>query len=160
MNDSASPPFTLYACVWDLGQGFDPNNHELRTGRRRKGFDLDGGEDWLVVDGITFRNYNDNAIHSIGSTDCEFLRLTLHTNFITGVYLTGGSNRCLIERCAFWDNGHGGIELASSRKAVVRKNRFVKRDLGDGWQRRALRPVPLVVPSDYWLRPLRCVPIT
>jgi parallel beta-helix repeat protein len=79
-----------------------------------------------------FRNYNDNAIHSIGSTDCEFRRLTLHTSFITGIYLTSGSNRCLIEKCSFWDNGHGGIELASTRRTIVRKNRFVKRDLGDG----------------------------
>jgi parallel beta-helix repeat protein len=132
MNDSASPPFTLYACVRDLGQGLDPNNYEMRLGRRRKGFDLDGGKDWLVVDGITFRNYNDNAIHSIGSTDCEFRGLTLHTNFITGIYLTSNSNRCLIDGCSFWDNGHAGIELASSRKDVVRKNRFLKRDLGDG----------------------------
>ncbi len=132
MNDSASPPFTIYVRVRDLGAGVDPNNYEMRIGRRRKGFDLDGGKDRLVVDGITFRNYNDNAIHSIGSTDCEFRRLTLHTNFITGIYLTSGSNRCLIERCAFWDNGHGGIELASTNKTTVRKNRFVKRDLGDG----------------------------
>jgi len=132
MNDSASPPFTLYACIRDLGAGVDPNNYEMRLGRRRKGFDLDGGEDWLVVDGITFRNYNDNAIHSIGSTDCEFRGLTLHTSFITGIYLTSNSNHCLIEGCSFWDNGHGGIELASSRKTVVRKSRFLKRDLGDG----------------------------
>jgi len=132
MNDSLSPPFMLYANVRDLGAGFDPNNYEMRIGRRRKGFDLDGGEDWLVADGITFRNYNDNAIHSIGSTDCEFRGLTLHTNFITGIYLTSGSNRCLIQHCAFWDNGHAGIELASSRRNVVRKNRFLKRDLGDG----------------------------
>jgi hypothetical protein len=132
MNDSASPPFNLYACVRDLGQGLDPDNYEMRLGRRRKGFDLDGGKDWLVVDGITFRNYNDNAVHSIGSTDCQFRGLTLHTNFITGVYLTSSSNRCLIERCAFWDNGHGGIELASTRHTAIRKNRFVKRDLGDG----------------------------
>jgi parallel beta-helix repeat protein len=104
----------------------------MRLGRRRKGFDLDGGEDWLVAVGITFRNYNDNAIHSIASTDCEFRGLTLNTNFITGIYLTSSSNRCLIERCSFWDNGHGGIELASTRKTTVRKNRFLKRDLGDG----------------------------
>ena len=132
MNDSASPPFTLYACIRDLGQGLDPNNYEMRVGRRRKGFDLDGGEDWLVCDGITFRNYNDNAIHSIGSTDCEFRNLKLHTDFITGIYLTSNSNGCLIEKCSFWDNGHGGIELASTRRTVVRKNRFLKRDLGDG----------------------------
>ncbi len=132
MNDSASPPFTIYACVRDLGSGTDPNNYEIRVGRRRKGFDIDGGEDWLVCDGITFRNYNDNAIHSIGTTDCEFRRLTLHTSFITGIYLTGNSNRCLIDGCAFWDNGHGGIELASTRQTVVRKSRFLKRDLGDG----------------------------
>ena len=125
MNDSAGPPFTLYACVRDLGQGTDPNNYEMRIGRRRKGFDLDGGEDWLVVQGITLRNYNDNAVHSIGSTDGQFRGLTLHTNFITGIYLTSNSNRCLIEGCSFWDNGHGGIELASSRNTVVRKNRFL-----------------------------------
>ncbi len=132
MNDSASPPFTIYACVRNLRAGVDPNNYEMRLGRRRKGFDLDGGEDWLVAEGLTFRNYNDNAIHSIGSTDCEFRELTLHTSFITGIYLTSNSNRCLIEGCSFWDNGHGGIELASSRRTVVRKNRFLKRDLGDG----------------------------
>ena len=132
MNDSASPPYTMYVCVRDLGQGYDPNNYEMRVAKRRKGIDLDGGEDWLVVEGITFRNYNDNAVHSIGSNDCEFRSLTLHTNFITGIYLTSNSNRCLIERCAFWDNGHGGIELASTRRTTVRKNRFLKRDLGDG----------------------------
>jgi parallel beta-helix repeat protein len=104
----------------------------MRVGRRRKGFDLDGGADWLVVEGLTFRNYNDNAIHSIGSTDCQFRGLTLHTNFITGIYLTGSSYRSLIEKCSFWDNGHGGIELASTRHTTIRKNRFVKRDLGDG----------------------------
>jgi parallel beta-helix repeat protein len=132
MNDSLSPPFMLYANLRDLGAGFDPNNYEMRIGRRRKGFDLDGGEDWLVVIGITFRNHNDNAIHSVGATDCEFRELTLHTNFITGIYLTSNSNRCLIEKCSFWDNGHAGIELASSRRNVVRKSRFLKRDLGDG----------------------------
>lgn len=132
MNDSLSPPFTLYVCIRDLGQGTDPNNYEMRLGRRRKGFDLDGGEDWLEACRLTFRNYNDNAIHSIGANGCIFRDLTLHTNFITGIYLTSASNRCLIERCAFWDNGHGGIELASTHRTVVRKNRFLRRDRGDG----------------------------
>lgn len=132
MNDSSGPPCTLYACVRDLGRGTDPNGYEMRVGRRRKGFDLDGGEDWLELDGFTLRNYNDNALHSIGSTDCEFRDLALQTNFITGIYLTSNSNRCLIEKCAFWDNGHGGIELASTRRTVVRRNRFLKRDRGDG----------------------------
>jgi len=132
MNDSLTPPYTLYACVRDQGLGLDPNNYEMRVGRRRKGLDLDGGEDRLVVEGIAFRNYNDNAVHSIGASDCEFRNLTLFTNFITGIYLTSSSNRCLIEGCAFWDNGHAGIELASTRRTVVRKNRFLRRDLGDG----------------------------
>ncbi|MBM3314077.1 hypothetical protein FJY70_05755, partial [candidate division WOR-3 bacterium] len=41
LNDSASPPFTLYVCARDLGRGVDPNNYEIRLGRIRKGFDLD-----------------------------------------------------------------------------------------------------------------------
>ncbi|MBM3314717.1 hypothetical protein FJY71_02585 [candidate division WOR-3 bacterium] len=132
MNDSLSPPFTLYLCARDLGRGTDPNSYEIRLGRVRKGFDLDGGEDWLVAEGLSFRNYNDNAIHSIGSVGCRFSRLKLYTNFITGIYLTSGSNGCMIEHCTLWDNGHGGIELAGTRNDTIRKNLFVKRDLGDG----------------------------
>jgi parallel beta-helix repeat protein len=105
----------------------------MSLGRVRKGFDLDGGEDWLVADGLTFRNYNDNAIHSIGSNNCVFRNVTTYTNFITGIYLTSGSNNCLIERCKFWDNGHGGIELASTRRTTIRKNWFLRRDRGDGF---------------------------
>jgi hypothetical protein len=37
-----------------------------------------------------------------------------------------------VEGCSFWDNGHGGIELANTRHAVVRQCRFLRRDLGDG----------------------------
>jgi len=132
MNDSLSPPFTLYLCAYDLGRGVHPDSYQMKVGRIRKGLDLDGGEDYLAVDGIEFRGSNDNAIHSIGSEGCEFRNLALYTNFITGIYMTSNSNRCLIERCAFWDNGHGGIELASTRRTVVRKNRFLRRDLGDG----------------------------
>jgi hypothetical protein len=126
------PPYTLYVQVRDLGRGVDPGNYTMLLGRYRKGFDLDGGEDYQVADGLAFRYYNDNAIHSIGSTDCEFRNLTLYTNFITGIYLTAGSRQCLIERCSFWDNGHAGVELAGSRRVTVRKNRFTRRDLGDG----------------------------
>jgi hypothetical protein len=133
MNDSFGPPCTLCVYVRDLGRGLDPNEYRMSIGRRRKGFDLDGGADWLVVDGLTFRNCNDNAIHSIGSTDCVFRHLTLYSSFITGIYLTSNSNRCRIEHCAFWDNGHGGIELASSCRALVWKNRFLRRDRGDGF---------------------------
>ena len=132
MNDSASPPYTMYVYVRDLGSGYDPNNYQLTVGRYRKGFDLDGGEDYQIADGLTFRDYNDNAIHSIGSNYCQFKNLKLYSNFITGIYLTDYSRNCLIERCAFWDNGHGGIELARSHSATVRRNKFTSINLGDG----------------------------
>ncbi len=134
MNDSAGmgPPYTIYVYLRDLGQGYDPDNYEMILGRFRKGFDLDAGEDFQVVDGLTFRDYNDNAIHSVGANSCQFRNLTLYSNFITGIYLTANSRSCLIERCRFWDNGHGGIELAQSNRVTLRRNRFTAMDLGDG----------------------------
>jgi len=134
MNDSAGmgPPYTIYVYIRDLGQGYDPNNYEMMLGRYRKGFDLDGGEDYQVVDGLTFRDYNDNAIHSIGSNYCQFKNLKLYSNFITGIYLTDYSRNCMIERCLFWDNGHGGIELARSNMVTIKRNKFISIDLGDG----------------------------
>jgi hypothetical protein len=130
MNDSSG--YTMYVYLRDLGQGYDPNNYEMTVGRYRKGFDLDGGEDYQIVDGLTFRDYNDNAIHSIGSVSCRFRDLTLYSNFITGIYLTSGSWYGIIELCRFWDNGHGGIELASSNGVIIRRNKFTGIDLGDG----------------------------
>lgn len=134
MNDSAGmgPPYTMYVYVRDLGQGYDPDNYQMIIGRRRKGFDLDGGEDYIVVDGFIFRDYNDNAVHSIGSNYCDFKNLTLYTNFITGIYLTNYSRNCLISQCLFWDNGHGGIELARSHSTTIMRNKFTAIDLGDG----------------------------
>jgi parallel beta-helix repeat protein len=134
MNDSAGmgPPYTLYVYARDLGGGYDPNNYQMIIGRRRKGFDLDGGEDYQIVDGLTFRDYNDNAIHSIGSNYCEFKNLTLYSSFITGIYLTSYSRNCIIEKCLFWDNGHGGIELARSHSTTVKRCKFTAIDLGDG----------------------------
>lgn len=135
MNDSSGmgPPYTMYVYVHDLGQGYDPNDYQMVIGRRRKGFDLDGGEDYHVVDGLIFRDYNDNAIHSIGSNNCEFRNLKLYSSFITGIYLTNYSRNCLIEQCLFWDNGHGGIELARSHSTTIKRNKFTSIDLGDGW---------------------------
>jgi hypothetical protein len=134
MNDSAGmgPPYTMYVYIRELGQGYDPNNYEMLLGRFRKGFDLDGGEDYQVVEGLVFRDYNDNAIHSIGSNYCQFKNLKLYSNFITGIYLTDYSRYCTIERCLFWDNGHGGIELAQSNGVTVKRNKFTAIDLGDG----------------------------
>lgn len=134
MNDSAGmgPPYTLYVYVRDLGSGYDPNNYQMIIGCRRKGFDLDGGEDYQAVNGLIFRDYNDNAIHSIGSDYCEFKNLTLYSNFITGIYLTSYSRNCTIEQCRFWDNGHGGIELARSDRTTVKRCTFTAIDLGDG----------------------------
>jgi hypothetical protein len=134
MNDSTSmgPPYTIYVYLRDQGQGYDPNNYEMVLGRYRKGFDLDGGEDYQVVDGLTLRDYNDNAVHSIGSNNCQFKNLKLYSNFITGIYLTANSRSCTIDRCLFWDNGHGGIELAQSNRVTVKRNKFTAIDLGDG----------------------------
>lgn len=134
MNDSAGmgPPYTIYVHVRDLGQGYDPNYYQMMIGRRRKGFDLDGGEDYIVVDGLIFRDYNDNAIHSIASNYCDFKNTMLHTNFITGIYLTSYSRYCTITQCRFWDNGHGGIELARSHSTTIKRNEFTGIDLGDG----------------------------
>lgn len=133
MNDSAAmgPPYTMYVFIRDLGQGYNPNDYEMLIGRFRKGFDLDGGEDYQIVDGLTFRDYNDNAIHSIGSNYCQFKNLKLYSNFITGIYLTDYSRYCTIERCLFWDNGHGGIELARSNGVTIKRNKFTSIDLGD-----------------------------
>jgi hypothetical protein len=133
MNDSTGmgPPYTMYVYLRDLGQGYDPNNYEMTVGRYRKGFDLDGGEDYQIVDGLTFRDYNDNAIHSIGSLYCQFKNLKLYSNFITGIYLTDYSRFCVIDRCLFWDNGHGGIELARSNRVTVKRNKFTCIDMGD-----------------------------
>jgi len=135
MNDSVGmgPPYTMYVYVRDLGPGYNPNNYEMVIGRYRKGFDLDGGEDYQIVDGFTFRDYNDNAIHSIGSNYCQFKNLKLYSNFITGIYLTDYSRYCLIELCFFWDNGHGGIELARSNGVTTKRNKFTAINLGDGW---------------------------
>jgi parallel beta-helix repeat protein len=133
MNDSLSPPYTLYAVVRDLGSGYNPNNYQMEIGRQRKLFDLDGGEDYLRVEGLKLRGANDNAIHSIDSDSCAFDRLSLYSSFITGIYLTSGSDKNIIRRCEFWDNGHGGIELASSHKNLVSGNTFLRRDLGDGF---------------------------
>ena len=134
MNDSVGmgPPYTMYVYIRDLGQGYDPNNYQMLIGRFRKGFDLDGGEDYQVVDGLTFRDYNDNAIHSVGSNYCEFRNLKLYSSFITGIYLTSYSRNNVIEQCIFWDNGHGGIELAQAHSNIVRRNKFTSIDLGDG----------------------------
>jgi len=134
MNDSAGmgPPYVMYVNVRDLGAGYDPNNYQMIIGRRRKGFDLDGGEDYITVDGLTFRDYNDNAVHSIGSNFCEFKHLTFYSNFITGIYLTNYSRNCLISQCLFWDNGHGGIELARSHSTTIKRCKFTAVDLGDG----------------------------
>lgn len=134
MNDSVGmgPPYTMYVYVRDLGQGYDPNNYQMIIGRRRKGFDLDGGEDYITVDGLIFRDYNDNAVHSIGANYCEFKKLTLYSNFITGIYLTAYSRNCLISQCVFWDNGHGGIELARAHSTTIKRCKFTCVDLGDG----------------------------
>ena len=133
MNDSVGmgPPYTMFVYIRDLEQGYDPNNYEMLIGRFRKGFDLDGGEDYQIVDGLTFRDYNDNAIHSIGSNYCQFKNLKLYSNFITGIYLTDYSRYCVIDRCLFWDNGHGGIELARSNGVTIKRNKFTSIDLGD-----------------------------
>ncbi len=134
MNDSAGmgPPYIMYVCIRDMGQGYNPNNYQMIIGRWRKGFDLDGGEDYIVVDGLIFRDYNDNAIHTIGSNYCEFKNLILYSNFITGIYLTDYSRYCTITQCLFWDNGHGGIELARSHSTIISRNKFTGIDLGDG----------------------------
>ena len=133
MNDSLSPPYTLYVVVRDLGLGYNPNNYRMEIGRQRKLFDLDGGRDYLRVEGLRLRGANDNAIHSIDSDSCVFDRLSLFSSFITGIYLTSGSDNNIIRRCEFWDNGHGGIELAGSHKNLVSGNTFLRRDLGDGF---------------------------
>lgn len=134
MNDSSGmgPPYTIYVYIRDFGQGYDPNNYQMVLGRYRKGFDLDGGEDYIIVDGLTFRDYNDNAIHSIGSNYCQFKNLVLYSSFITGIYLTSYSRNCVIEQCLFWDNGHGGIELARAHSTTIKRNKFTSIDLGDG----------------------------
>jgi len=133
MNDSLSPPYTLYVVVRDLGSGYNPNNYRMEIGRQRKLFDLDGGRDYLRVEGLRLRGANDNAIHSIDSDSCVFDRLSLFSSFITGIYLTSGSDNNIIRRCEFWDNGHGGIETASSHKNLVSGNKFLRKDLGNGY---------------------------
>jgi len=55
MNDSLSPPYTLYAVVRDLGSGYNPNSYRMEIGRQRKLFDLDGGRDYLRVEGFRLR---------------------------------------------------------------------------------------------------------
>ncbi len=133
MNDSLSPPYTLYVVVRDLGSGYNPNSYRMEIGRQRKLFDLDGGRDYLRVEGLRLRGANDNAIHSIDSDSCVFDRLSLFSSFITGIYLTSGSDQNVIRRCEFWDNGHGGIETASSHKTLVSGNKFLRKDLGNGY---------------------------
>ncbi len=134
MNDTSrgGPPYTIYVNVRDLGKGVDPNNYKMMIGRYRKGFDLDNGADYIIVDGISFRYFNDNAIHSIGSHHCQFKNLKLYSNYITGIYLTSSSDNCVIQRCEFWDNGHGGIESASSDSVRISGNRFRRIDMGNG----------------------------
>lgn len=133
MDDSGSPPFTMYVYVRDLGSGYDPNNYVMQVGRYRKLFDLDGGEDYIHVIGLTLRGANDNAVHSIGSNYCVFRRMTTYSNFITGIYLTSFSRFGVIEQCEFWDNGHGGIELARAHSTTIRRNKFTRVDLGNGF---------------------------
>lgn len=132
MEEGGSPPFTLYVYFRNLGAGYDPNNYNIRVGDKRKGIDLDGGEDYINVEGLTFRGYNDNAIHTIESTHNSFRNLTIYSNFITGIYLTSKSNYNIIEGNTFWDNGHAGIELLNVDYTTIRNNLFTKVDMGNG----------------------------
>jgi parallel beta-helix repeat protein len=99
---------------------------------KRKGFDLDGGENYINVEGLTLRGFNDNAVHTIGSTHNIFKKLSIYSNFITGIYLTSGSNYNVIERNTFWDNGHAGIELLNVDYTTIRSNLFTRVDMGNG----------------------------
>lgn len=133
LDDGGLPPYTLYLYVRNLGKGYDPNNYEIVVGRHRKGFDLDRGSDHINVEGLTFRNFNDNAIHSNGASHVRFSDLTLYSNYITGIYLTTKSEDNIIERCRFWDNGHGGIELSGADRTIIRNNVFTRVDRGNGY---------------------------
>ncbi len=138
MNDSAGcsvgSPCTLYVYLRDIGgKGYNPNNYEMRIGKMRNGFDLNGGADYLTFDGLIIRRSQDNGIHSIGTVGIVVRNCKFYGHHTTGVYLTGASNNTLIELNEFWDNDHAGIELWSSSRGTIKRNHFKKVDLGNGY---------------------------
>jgi len=130
---SVAQPCQLYVYARDLGSGNDPNDYEMRVGRRRKGIDLDGGEDYITIEGLEVRRYQDNTLHSIGATNLVVRNSKFYGTYITGIYITGGSHNALIEDCEFWDDGHAGMEIANSDNNIIRRNLFKRVDYGDGY---------------------------
>ena len=132
MDDSGNPPHTLFVVVRDRWEGFDPNNYVMEVGRVNHVFNLDGGEDYIIIKGIEIRGGNDSGISAFNSTGCIYDGLDLHSHYITGIYLKQGTEHSEIRNCEFWDNGHGGIELANSHSNWIHHNLFLSRDQGDG----------------------------
>ena len=138
MNDSggcsAGSPCTLYVYLRDIGsKGYNPDNYEMRVGVKRNGFDLNNGSDYLIFDGLEIRRSEDNGIHSIGATNITIRNCRFYGHHTTGVYLTAASDNTLIELNEFWDNDHAGIEYWGSSGGMIRRNRFKKVDLGNGY---------------------------
>jgi len=132
MNDSGDSPYTLYVVVRDLGEGFNPNEYSMEIGRVNHVFNLDGGEDYIVVKKLELRAGNDGGISAFNSVGCVYDGLKSYSHYITGIYLKNGTEEHEIRDCEFWDNGHGGIELARSHSNWIHHNLFLSRDQGDG----------------------------
>ena len=137
MDDSAGcssiTPCKLYVNIRDLGSGYNPDNYEMRIGQRRKGIDLQGSENYIIIDGLEVRRLQDNGLASDYLVGLEIRNSKFYSNYTTGIYLFSESDDVLIENNEFWDNGHSGIEFENSDNITIRKNLFKKVDLGDGY---------------------------
>lgn len=133
INDSGSPPYTLYVYLRDIGgKGYNPSAYEMKVQKVWLGVSLGGGQDYLTLNGVTIRNYQ-GALNPLGSSNITVRNCKLHTHVITGVYFFNGSSNSLVEQNEIWDCGHGGIELENSDNITIRRNLFKRVNLGDGY---------------------------
>ena len=134
INDAEgqNPPFTLYVNIRDLGRGTDPNEYLMEMGGSNHGLNLDGGEDYLIFRNLEVYGWNGSCVSSIDSDYCTFDGLKCYSAYITGIYLKQRADHNEILNCEFWDNGHGGIEMAGAHFNRVHHCNFTRRDMGDG----------------------------
>jgi len=132
MDDSGSPPYTLYVWLRDIGgKGYNPSSYTMKIAGTSWGTISSTGKSYIKFSGLNFFGGQGSGIWTSNYfwfTGCKF-----YSGYITGLYFFDNDTNMLIENCEFWDFGHAGIEFANSSYGTVRRNRFKKVDLGNGY---------------------------